>query len=189
MASATHTARDVPWAIAVAACLWLLAAGVSAATPAPPLTPDLLQVAPRLHVLGQGVLRAWFWKIYDIALYIQGDDWRGDAPYALAVVYARSFTGEDIADEGIKQMRHEGQNDPALLARWHAEMLRAFPQVAAGDRVVAGFLPPDEVRFYLDDRLTDDVKDRAFAQAFFGIWLSPDTSAPKLRRALLRQTH
>lgn len=189
MASATHTTRHIPRAIAVAAGLWLLVADVSAATATPPLTPDLLQAAPQLHVLGQGMLRAWFWKIYDIALYVQGDDWREDAPYALAVIYARPFTGEQIADEGIKQMRHEGQSDPVLLARWHAEMVKAFPQVVAGDRVVAGFLPPDDVRFYLDDRLTDEVKDPAFARAFFGIWLGPDSTAPKLRRALLQQAH
>ena len=35
--------------------------------------------------------------------------------------------------------------------------------------------------------LTGDIRDVEFARLFFGIWLLPDTSEPRLRQALLAQ--
>lgn len=41
------------------------------------------------------------------------------------------------------------------------------------------------VRFYAGERLTAEIDDLAFAQAFFSIWLDPATRAPALRQRLL----
>lgn len=159
--------------------------GASASAVTPPLPAEVMKTAPQLHPLGQGVLRFVFWKIYDIALYVPGAAWDRDGPYALAVVYARSFTGAEIADEGVKQMRHLGYQDPRQLDRWRADMLMGFSVVHPGDRVAAVFFPPDETRFYINDRLTADIHDLGFSQAFFAIWLSPQTNEPMLRQTLL----
>lgn len=172
-------------AMAIASTLGLIATpGVSAGT-APPLPTEVIKAAPQLHPMGQGVLRYLFWKVYDIAFYVSGDTWRDDAPYALAVVYARNFTGAEIADEGIKQMRHLGYQDTQKLDHWRTDMLKGFPGVRSCDQVAAVFFPPDETRFYINSHLTADVHDLAFSKAFFGIWLSPQSSDAKLRRALL----
>lgn len=151
----------------------------------PPLPKQVIEATPPFHVLGEGVLRFAFWKIYDITLYAPGPAWRDDAPYALAVVYARSFTGAEVADEGVKQMRHLGYQDAQDLERWRGDMLMAIPVVHPGDQVAAVFTPPDDTRFYINGRMTAEFQDAAFSRAFFGIWLSPQTSEPKLRRALL----
>ena len=42
------------------------------------------------------------------------------------------------------------------------------------------------VRFYLDGKVLADVSDGDFARAFFAIWLSPESTAPTLRGALLQ---
>ena len=168
--------------------LWMMTAPrASADDSVPPLPAEVVTAAPQLHVLGQGVLRFLLWKVYDIALYGSGDTWRDDAPYALSVVYARSFTGAQVADEGVKQMRHLGYLDAQQLDRWREDMLRGFPGVHPGDQVAAVFSPPDDTRFYVDGRLTAEVHDLAFSHAFFAIWLDPRTGDPKLRRALLGQ--
>lgn len=176
--------------VAFAMVLGLMAAPpVLADTTVPQLPAEVVQATPQLHVLGQGVLRFVFWKIYDIALYGSGPAWRDDAPYALAVVYARSFTGAEVADEGVKQMRHLGYQDARQLDRWREDMLKGFPAVHPGDQVAAVFSPPDATDFYVNGRLTADIHDLAFSRAFFGIWLDPRTSEPKLRRALLGERH
>lgn len=151
----------------------------------PHLSAPVEHAFPDLHLLGHGVLRFLFWKIYDIALYVPGTVWKPDVPYALSVTYARSFTGKEIADEGIKQMRHMGYRDAAQLERWHADMLHAFPGVQRGDHLTALYVPPDNTRVYLNGKLTNTIQNGAFAQAFFGMWLSPQSSQPALRRALL----
>jgi hypothetical protein len=160
---------------------------IPASAAVPRLPAGVTAARPQLHVLGQGELRFVFWKIYDIALYGSDAAWRDDAPYALAVLYARSFTGAEVADEGVKQMRHLGYQDARQLDRWREDMLMGFPEVHPGDQVAAVFSPPDDTRFYVNGRLTADIHDLAFSHAFFGIWLDPQTDAPGLRRALLGQ--
>ncbi|HSN17117.1 MAG TPA: chalcone isomerase family protein [Gammaproteobacteria bacterium] len=155
------------------------------ASEAPALPAEVAREAPGLHELGAGKLTFLFWKIYDIALYASGAQWQPQRPYALAVVYARGFTGAEIADEGVRQMRRLGYADGRDLERWRADMLQAFPGVAPGDRVAAVWLPPGDLQVYIDDKMTAEFKDPAFATAFFGMWLDPRTSEPALRRALL----
>jgi hypothetical protein len=43
------------------------------------------------------------------------------------------------------------------------------------------------VRFFVNGRLGGELRDTEFARFFFGIWLSPQTSEPSLRQALLGQ--
>lgn len=154
----------------------------------PRLPASVEHAFPDLHLLGHGALRFLFWKIYDIALYVPGAAWKPDAPYALSVTYAHSFTGKEIAGEGIKQMRHLGYSDNAQLGQWRADILAAFPDVHPGDHLTALFVPPAVTRVYVNGRLTDSIQDAAFAQAFFGMWLSPKSSEPSLRRNLLHLT-
>jgi hydroxyacylglutathione hydrolase len=54
-----------------------------------------------------------------------------------------------------------------------------------GDRITALHVPGQAVRFFHNGRATAEVGDAAFADSFFGIWLSPKTSEPKLRARLL----
>lgn len=171
----------------VASALSLAQLCALAAVLDPPLPTVVSQVQPQLHRIGQDKLTFLFWKIYDIALYTSGSVWKPDEPYALAVIYNRHFTGPEIADEGVKQMQHLGYQDKDELSRWRSDMLKGFPSVVPGDRVAAVFIPPDEVRFYINDNMTADIKDSGFATAFFGIWLDPKTSEPKLRRTLLNE--
>ncbi|MGH8282447.1 MAG: chalcone isomerase family protein [Gammaproteobacteria bacterium] len=174
--------------VLVLACL----AGYLAAARAadiPNLPPPVIAAAPQLHLLGHGPLNYPFLffhvHIYDAALYVTGMDWNPDAPYALAVTYARSFSGKSIADEGVKQLRRLGYTDEDDLRRWNQDMVKAFPEVHKGDTLVGLYLPAGETRFYLNGKLTGDIKDPSFGPAFFSMWLSPKTSDPRLRKVLL----
>jgi hypothetical protein len=64
-------------------------------------------------------------------------------------------------------------------------MQDAFPDVKEGDRITGIHLPTVGARFYFNGQLRATVKDVAFSQQFFGIWLSPTTSEPRLRTELL----
>jgi len=64
-------------------------------------------------------------------------------------------------------------------------MRALFPDVKSGDRITGVNQPDTGAVFWINGRLLGEVRDPAFAKQFFGIWLSPQTSEPQLRRALL----
>ena len=70
-------------------------------------------------------------------------------------------------------------------ADWLATMQRTFPDIQPGDRLLGVHVPGSGARFYFNGQLRATVDDPAFSARFFGIWLSPRTSAPQLRAALI----
>jgi hypothetical protein len=64
-------------------------------------------------------------------------------------------------------------------------MLQFFPDVRPGDRITGVQRPDGVVRFFLNGQLRGEKRDADFARRFFGIWLAPVTSEPRLRAALL----
>jgi hypothetical protein len=72
--------------------------------------------------------------------------------------------------------------------RWLTRMKALFPDVQAGDRITGVHRPGEGVRFHVNGRLAGELRDASFGRLFFGIWLSPRTSEPQLRNALLGLT-
>lgn len=72
------------------------------------------------------------------------------------------------------------------LAQWRLQMQQAFVDVQPGASITGLYLPGQGCRFYVGGRLQHEVRDEAFAQAFFAIWLDPRTRNPELRQQLLK---
>ena len=84
-----------------------------------------------------------------------------------------------------EEMRRQGPIDPALAERWLAGMKTTFPDVREGDRLTGIHRPGVAVRFFHNGSARGEWADADKARRFFGIWLSPQTSEPTLREALL----
>ena len=54
-----------------------------------------------------------------------------------------------------------------------------------GDTVTALYQPGQPVKIFHNGAPTGEIADKGFAEPFFGIWLSPESSAPSLRAHLL----
>ena len=156
----------------------LLAASVLQASPLPHL--------PDFEAVGNGTMRFFGLRIYDATLWSPGGVWSASQPYALELVYARSFDGGAIAQRSIEEMRAQRPWPEATLARWEKDMRALFPDVEKGDRLIGVRMPGAGATFYSGTRKLGQIKDEAFADAFFGIWLSPSTRAPNLRAQLLK---
>lgn len=140
---------------------------------------------PAAEKIGEARLSVMFWDVYDIALYAADRSLKDKAPIALQLRYLRSISGEKIADRTMVEMRKLGVQDEVKLAAWHRQLRQIFPDVEEGT-VLAGILTTSgETIFYHDDAKIGVVKDPAFGQAFFDIWLSKNTSSPEVRQALL----
>jgi hypothetical protein len=106
-------------------------------------------------------------------------------PLAIEIEYARALAGQKIAERSLAEMQRIAPIPADRRAAWLAAMQRAFPDVAQGDRLTGLHRPGEGVRFFHNGTLRAEVPDPGFAPAFLAIWLSPKTSEPKLRLALL----
>lgn len=130
---------------------------------------------------------AWLgFKLYDAALWTCGPEFSPETRYALALTYAREIAGRHLVDASMREIRRLGVYDDAQLARWQLELARIFPTVHAGDTIVGVNLPQQGAAFYYQGQLRGEVRDPAFARAFFDIWFDPRTQTPALRAALLK---
>ena len=172
--------------LAMAASAWAQPAGTAlGAAPAPP---ELAQIAGELGLRGQMRFRVWGFEVYDARLWTAP----GFAPaqaegqlLALELRYLRDFAAKDIAERSLKEMRRGAAVAAEQESRWLAEMLRVFPDVRKGDRLLGLQRPGEAAVFWLNGQPRGEIRDAEFARRFFGIWLSPQTSEPALRRALL----
>lgn len=142
---------------------------------------------PNARLAGSGAFTYFTMQIYAAELWVGPQGYRPGAPFALDLRYARKLDGRKIAEASAEQMEKIGAGSPAARQAWLRKMTAIFPDVREGSRITGVFLPGRGARFYLDGQPLATVDDGDFATAFFGIWLDPNTTAPALRAALLRQ--
>ena len=152
------------------------------------LRPELSGALPKAQRIGTGRLTVWGFQVYDARLWAQ-PGFRvanfDSAPLALELSYLRAFKAEEVAERSIKEMRRSRPVSDAQASRWMANLLRVIPDIRTGDRVMGVHRPGVGAAFWVNGKNTGEVLDAEFAKLFFGIWLSPNTSEPKLRDALL----
>ena len=147
---------------------------------------------PQASLSGQATMTVWGFQVYQAALWVAPDfvDTRyAQSSFALELTYLRDFKGADIAKRSIAEMRRQTTLSADLQARWEASMQAIFPDVQAGDRITGLHHPGRGAKFWRNGQLLGEIGDGQFAKLFFGIWLSPQTSEPALRRALLSPLH
>ncbi len=152
---------------------------------APPLPPAVADLAPSLKPQGGGLLRFFGLSIYDGWYWSSVRGWPHDGPYALDLIYHRSLSGKKIAERSVDEITGLGYGTQADRRRWGQLMERVFPDVRAGDRLTGVNLGSDAVRYFYNGKLIGEISDPGFAQAFFGIWLNPNTSQSEFREKLL----
>lgn len=168
--------------------LFLLAAGLDPSPAEATVLPEQVQaLAPdaRWSRTGEARLRKYLFHIYDAELWSAGPRWSPDAPFALAITYARDIGAAELVARTRSELERMGRWDAAAESRWRAELERAFPDVRPGDRLVGVHLPGQPLRFYYNGALYSEIQEPRLAQAFFGLWLDPRTSEPEMRRRLL----
>jgi hypothetical protein len=178
------------WRAALRGALCALALGIVLAVQpvranAPPLPPEILQRYPELRPLGAGEMRWFGLRLYEARLWVSGDRFDPEAPFALLLTYHRAIPAGRLVDSSISEMRQLGTGDEALLAHWRAELERAFPSVSSGESIVGVHHPGAGAEFWHQGRRTASIADARFARAFFAIWLDARTREPGLRAQLV----
>jgi hypothetical protein len=171
----------------LAACGWVTAAQAQT-PPAVGAPPELMAELPGARLQGRGRQRANGLPPYELRLWAGtrpvGDDWPA-LPFALELIYARAFSGEQIAEHFFAEMRQQSEIDEASAERWLGTLKALLPDVHAGDRVSGVHLPGGRARFFMNGKPGGELREAELVLAFFGIWLSARSPQPALRKALL----
>lgn len=169
----------------VFAVMLAVTAASARALNAPPLPPQVLELAPNLKVQGGGELTFFGISVYDGYYWSPTRGWSQDGPFALDLHYHRALDGAKIAERSVSEIAKLGYGTTEQRSRWAEEMRRMFPDVRRGDRLTGVNLPGGVVRYFLNGKSIGEIADPGFARAFFGIWLDPKTSQLDFRQLLL----
>ena len=143
---------------------------------------------PGARLIGTGRLTWFGLHVYDARLWavdeLKPADF-ADTPLALEIEYARDLRGAQIAERSIDEMKRSGEVASDTAARCLATMRQIFPDVTSGDRITGVLAAGGVARFFVNGQPRGEVRDAEFTRRFFGIWLAPSTSEPRLRASLL----
>ncbi|QHE88789.1 chalcone isomerase family protein [Hydrogenophaga sp. BPS33] len=175
--------------LAIAVALACAAAAPDAVAQDPVAPPAFVrQALPEVTLWGQGQLRFLGLRIYDARLWarhgFEAADFGAHA-LALELTYHRSFTGASIAQRSIEEIERQGELAPAQAQLWLKALAALLPDVQPGDRLTGLYQPGQGMRLWRGQQALGAIDEAELARRFVGIWLSPRTSEPGLRSALL----
>lgn len=142
---------------------------------------------PGARIVGTGEFRVFGFDVYNARLWSAAQPFASDQPFALELIYQRRISRDDLVQASVDEIKRLSGTSVSAgqLAAWQAQMQQAFVDVQAGTRLTGVYLPGQGARFFVGQQLQYEVKDPAFARAFFDIWLDPRTRNPELRQQLL----
>lgn len=149
------------------------------------MAPHALQAAGELEKVGEARLKVMFWSVYDSRLYAPDGVYQpGKRPLKLEIEYLRDIRAEDLVKRTGKEwedlgVTHERQGE------WMEKLLALWPDVSKNDVLTLELNADNHATFYRNAERLGTIDDGAFGQHFIDIWLSPETSRPELRLALI----
>ena len=137
---------------------------------------------------GTGKLTFFGLNVYEASLWVSSgfktNDFEEHA-FALDLHYLRSFSGEKFAERSLEEMQRLEKIPGPKAELWLTTLSNVLPDVKKGDSLIGVHKPGAGVTFWHNGKRSGEIRDAEFSKQFFAIWLSPKTSAPKLRKALL----
>lgn len=155
------------------------------ATPALAAPAEIASTVHAATPYGTGKYSVLFITAYDAELWTDAHPWSMNAPFALTLRYHMGFSSDYLVSRMLREMKHV---NPALtdadITRYKKAMA-FFAPASSGDEMTMLYEPGQPVKFFKNGAPTGEVSEPGFAQDFFGVWLSPNTSEPDLRKSLL----
>lgn len=168
---------------------WCGSAGaVETAAPSKATPPPSELANPGLTWRGKSRFTYFGFEVYDATLWTSPafqPTAAHDHELALELQYWRNFEAKDIAQRSIQEMRRIAKPSASQEQAWMVQMLRVFPNIRKGDRLLGLQRPGQAAEFWHNGQPRGEIADPEFARLFFGIWLSPRTSDPAFRERLL----
>ena len=159
---------------------WALVLGLALSSNAVAVPWDSLQLT------GEARLKVLFWNVYDARLYTAEGRYRERAwPIALQLDYLRDIESSDLVEETFRQWQEQGLDGHPRIDQWLARLGKLWPDVTAEDAITLVVDARGQSSFYFNDVLLGGIDDPDFADYFAAIWLSENTTSPRVREKLI----
>ena len=140
---------------------------------------------PPMQKVGETEMQVMFWRIYKAELYAESLPYQRDRyPQLLSITYLRSIEQGDLLDATQKQWKHLGIA-ASQQQEWLNKLAELWPNVDKGDKLNLLVDGQQHSHFFSSNDHLGSIDDPAFSEAFLDIWLSENTSHPRLRDQLI----
>lgn len=137
-----------------------------------------------LQMVGQARLEVLWWPVYDSRLYSPGGIYvEGTRPLRLEIQYLRDIQAQDLIENTRKEWQRLGL--VGAQQQWLQDLVRLWPNVKKNDVLALALDKLGRSTFFLNGQALGTIEDPGFGRDFLAIWLSPETSRPELRLALI----
>ena len=151
-----------------------------------------LQSGHRLNLRGTGLLRyKLVFKAYEAALYLENDKASAplaDVPKQLTIHYFWDIEKKAFAGAATKQLKKQYKKE--TLAQVMPQ-INAFHELCAdikkGDQYQLRYEPGYGTELLHNNKRLGVIQGKAFAKAYFGLWLGPKPLSKPLKKQLLKQ--
>lgn len=167
------------------------------------LVPVKNQIAPTLpsafKEVGYGRFSVLFWNIYDSRLLTKSGSYKllqkptlGSPAVIFEITYLRDISKDDLLINTVEQWQHLNIL-PAAYEDYIPKLKSLWPEITEGD-TLSLFIKNGDSYFYHNKIFIGVIaempshnigREANFGYLFLSIWLSPETSQPKLRKKLL----
>lgn len=137
-----------------------------------------------MQLVGKAQFSVLFWDIYESNLYTASGEFEGiTPPLVFEINYQRNISKQEL----IERTREQWQELGLLITQYEhfiSPLNSLWPDIKQGD-TLAIKVAKDHSLFYFNNVYIGKIEDEKFAMIFLDIWLSKNTSQPKLRNQLL----
>jgi hypothetical protein len=180
-------------------CLFVLLCFIATSVCANIQTTSLINTTPLsdLHKLGEGRMKVMFWSVYDAQLYGETKQYKPTQyPQAIKLTYLRDIKSNAFIEATDDQWQGLALTLPKKT-QWLTQLKTIFPDIYENDKLILVVNKDQSSQFYYQayDQKSQSylkqptaigsINDKDFGTAFLAIWLSENTSRPKLRRQLI----
>lgn len=139
---------------------------------------------PEFKKVGEAHMQYLLWDIYDAQLFtLSGHYKQNTHPVKFTLTYLRDIDAEDIVKATNEQWQHLGKT--TLSKKYSSRLLKIWPNIKEKDTLTLVTSTQGQSFFYFNGKKIGSIEDTEFANDFLAIWLSENTSEPKLRKQLL----
>ncbi|MFS1439582.1 chalcone isomerase family protein [Shewanella sp. 10N.286.48.A6] len=161
----------------------LISSVQSSSVPTTPASTALATIDFKL--VGQADLDLLWFSVYSAKLMsVDGEYKNQQYPLKLEIQYHRDIDAEDLIEATVEQWQHIGI-EQSRIPQLQAHLEGIWPDVKQGDTLSFMMHEQNKGQFFYNEQPLAMILEPGFADAFLGIWLSENTSRPKLRQQLI----
>lgn len=135
--------------------------------------------------VGETRVQVMFFKVYDAYLFTNTGVYPSYDHLQLELNYLRSIKSTALVNATADEWHKQGFPNNEQNARWLQQLYELWPDVNAGDCLVAEHRQGKGIAFYNNQGLLGEINSEEFANQFLAIWLSDNSSFKRNRNELV----